>query len=181
MAHSEKPTPLKGDAPDVAQAPSLCTDCGLCCTGALNDAGALDPDEVAAAADIGLKLLDYAGRPGFHLPCAKLEGTRCGIFGHRPRVCSRFKCKVLVDLEEQRLAFDQAAAHVRTARELYAAMLEALPDYLTIRDAKLMAKAGFSTPRLHELRLKATALETYLDQHFRKDSDVKMFDQDDGK
>lgn len=143
MAESEKPTPLKGSAPDVAQASSLCTDCGLCCTGVLHDAGVLDPDEVSAAAEIGLKMLDHSGRPGFVLPCCKLEGTRCGVFGQRPRVCSRFKCKVLVDFEEQRLTFAEAAAHVRSARELYANMLAILPDYLSIYNAKLMAKAGF--------------------------------------
>jgi hypothetical protein len=33
MADEKKPTPLTGDAEDIAQSSDLCKDCGMCCNG----------------------------------------------------------------------------------------------------------------------------------------------------
>ena len=89
MAEEQIPTPLKGQAEDVAQASSLCVDCGLCCNGSLHDAAALDEDEVDAARAVGLDVLRNLDKTGFAFPCPKLDDTRCTIFGQRPRVCGR--------------------------------------------------------------------------------------------
>lgn len=158
MAESEKPTPLIEDAMDSAQAPSLCTQCGLCCSGAIYSRAVLDEDEVAPARAIGLPVLDLPGRPAFALGCPKLVGTQCSIFGHRPRVCGRFRCQLLIDFEEGRASHSEALAHVQEAQRLLGETREGDP-------------AAESPLGVHKL-----ALQLYLDRHFRKASDTMSFE-----
>ena len=87
MAEPDSPSPLTSNAADCAQASELCTQCGLCCMGAIHGRAVLFEDELQPARDIGLPVLDDAERPLFALPCPKLAGTSCTIFGKRPRVC----------------------------------------------------------------------------------------------
>src|SRR5688572_9037693 len=174
MAEAEKPSPLKDGSADIAQASQLCIDCGLCCTGVIHDAAVLDADEVAPAGELGLTLLQGSPRPGWSFPCAALEGRLCGIFGRRPRVCSRYKCQVLVELLGGTLTFDDAAARTSHAMQLYADMLAARPDYLSIYDTKVMAKNGLFTPALRDVAEKATSLQRYVDQYFRKPNEGKL-------
>jgi Fe-S-cluster containining protein len=176
MPDEQVPTPLTGQAEDVAQASELCVGCGLCCNGSLHDAAALDQDEVEAATATGLNVLQHMGKTGFAFPCPKLDDTRCTIFGQRPRVCSRFMCKVLVDLREDKLTFDEALDHVREARRLYAEMLAIKPDYLTLRDVTVMVRNNLATPGLRPVLEKGQDLQRYLDAHFRKPNDQKMID-----
>ncbi len=174
MAEAEKPSPLNGGAADIAQASQLCVDCGLCCTGVIHDAGVLDADEVAPAGELGLALLPESVRAGWSFPCPALQGTLCGIFGRRPRCCSRYRCQVLVELMDGNLAFDEAAARTRHAMQLYADMLAARPDYLSIYDTKVMAKNGLFTPALREVVEKAMVLQRYVDRYFRKPNEEKL-------
>jgi uncharacterized protein len=178
MANDAGPAPLKGDAADIAQASDLCTDCGLCCTGVIHDAGVLDPDEVAPAAEAGLKLLPASVRTGWAFPCPALQGTLCGIFGRRPRCCSRYKCQVLVDVLDGTMTLETAAAHVRTARQLLADMLAVRPDYLSIYESKVMAKNRLFTPALKEVVDRTTLLQRYVDRHFRKPNEEKLLPSD---
>lgn len=175
MAEAEKPSPLKDGSADIAQASQLCMDCGLCCTGVIHDAAVLDADEVGPAGELGLTLLEGSARPGWSFPCAALEGRLCGIFGRRPRVCSRYKCQVLVELLDGTLNFDEAAARTRHAMQLYADMLAVRPDYLSIHHTKVMAKNGLFTPALRNLVEKAAVLQRYVDQYFRKPNEEKLF------
>jgi len=177
MAEAEKPLPLNGGAADVAQASRLCIDCGLCCTGVIHDAGVLDADEVAPAAELGLQILPSSARAGWSFPCAALDGTRCGIFGHRPRCCSRYKCQVLVELLDGRLDFDEAASRTRRALQLFAELLAVRPGYLSIHDTKVMARNQLFTPALRDVADKATALQRYVDRYFRKPNEDKLFPQ----
>jgi Fe-S-cluster containining protein len=174
MPEAENSPPLQGGAGDVAQASQLCIDCGLCCTGAIHDAGVLDDDEIAPAAELGLKLLPESARAGWSFPCAALNGTLCGIFGRRPRCCSRYKCQVLIEMLDGKLTFDEAAARTRQALHLYAEFLAARPDYLSIYDTKVMAKSGLCTPALRDVVEKATALQRYVDRYFRKPTEEKL-------
>ena len=158
MAEPETPTPLVDGTRDAAQAPSLCTRCGLCCTGAIYTSAVLDEDEVAPARAIGLPVLDRPGRPAFALGCPKLEGTICSIFGHRPRVCGRFRCQLLIDFEEGRKSQNEAKAHVREAWRL-------------LGQARASGPAADPATGVHKL-----ALQLYLDRHFRKASDTMSFE-----
>ena len=174
MAEAGKPLPMQGGAADVAQASQLCTNCGLCCTGVVHDAGVLDEDEVAPAAELGLKLLPPSVRAGWSFPCPALNGKLCGIFGRRPRCCSRYKCQVLVELLDGKLSYDEAAARTQEALQLFADFLAVRPDYLSIHDSKVMAKNRLFTPSLKEVVDKATALQLYVDRFFRKPNEEKL-------
>lgn len=148
----------------------------MCCNGLLHNAALLDPDEVAAAAAIGLAVLDRPERPGFALPCTKLDGTVCRIYGSRPRVCSRFRCQVLIDLEDGRHSFAQAAAHVATARQLVAEMRSAMPAGASMDEVRRMVRTAVTGSADHAVRLRATAVAFYLDKHFRKAKENKMLE-----
>lgn len=176
MADPESPSPLADGAADIAQASDLCMSCGMCCNGLLHNAAVLDADEVAAAAAIGLAVLDRPGRPGFALPCTKLEGTVCTIYGHRPRVCSGFRCQVLIDLENGRHSFDQAAQRVATARQLLAEVVADMPATASAQEVKTMVRTAISGSGRHADRLRVTALTFYLDKHFRKAKESKMLE-----
>ena len=161
-------TPLTRTETDSAQASHLCTRCGLCCMGVIHNAAVLDEDEVEPARVVGLPVLDRPGRPGFALPCPKLAGTSCSIFGERPRVCGRYMCQVLVDHEEGRLSFDEANARVRCAHGLLERVKSLLPEGTTVGRAKALAQKPGEGADDNHLRLAAIALELYIDKHFRK-------------
>ena len=176
MADPETPSPLADGATDSAQAPDLCTGCGMCCSGLLHSAAVLDDDEVVAAASIGLAVLDRPGRPGFALPCTKLRGTTCSIYGSRPRVCSRFRCQVLIDLEEERHSFAEASAHVATAKQLLTELRAVTPAPASPDEVRTMIRTAVSSSDHHAVRLRSTALAFYLDRHFRQAKEGKVLE-----
>lgn len=186
MADPETPSPLIDvAAPDVAQASSLCTECGLCCMGVLHPRAVLEEDEVAAARAIGLPVLDNTERPLFALPCPKLCGTACTIFGQRPRVCSRYRCQQLRDVEAGVTSLAGALAHVRTAKAMLDRLLSVLPEELRHRsvrslifeDAQLVAALDHLPQQQRmELKLSAIALQLYLDKHFRSSKEGRALD-----
>lgn len=158
MTEPETPTPLIEGADDTAQAPSVCTRCGLCCSGAIYSSAVLDDDEVEPAKAIGLPVLDRPGRPAFALGCPKLSGTACSIFGCRPRVCGRFRCQLLIDLEDGSKSHGEVMTHVLEAQRLLGA-------------SRAGGSGAPTSPDVHDL-----ALQLYLDRHFRKATDKKSFE-----
>src|SRR4030095_16895710 len=94
----------------------LCTQCGLCCSGALHNYVALDVGETG---DDGLVLSTVPdGRPGLTLPCPLLAGCSCSIYGNRPHACQRYKCQLLLDVESKQTDLASAADKVREAKRL---------------------------------------------------------------
>ena len=165
---------------DVSLGSSLCTECGLCCTGALHNFAVLEPEETDIARGMGFTLRTV-GKPGFALPCPKLNGTYCSIYGERPKVCKRYRCALLNGLEDGSIGFDDAATAVAGARRLFDQVHSLLPDGMTIP----MARAEFEAPpsvgnaagnRSSNMRLKLaiTALSLFLDRHFRKSSEQNL-------
>jgi len=166
----------------VAQEPSLCTRCGLCCMGVIHPAAVLDEDEVVPAREIGLPVLDRPGRPGFALPCPMLVELKCTIFGRRPRVCSRYQCQLLQDYRSGLIDFEAAGAKVAYAHELARAVQDLLPATMSLPAARKLVNQGSSptssteAPGLLELRLRVTALELYLDKNMRAEKDGRAID-----
>ena len=165
---------------DVSLGSSLCTKCGLCCTGALHNFAVLDPDEIDYARSIGLTLRTE-GRPGFSLPCPKRSGSCCSIYIDRPKVCSRYKCALLKRLDAGSVGFDAAATTVAEARRLFDNVHSLLPEGMTIPVARAMYEAPPTTSfdadvRASEMRLRLaiTALSLFLDRHFRKSSEQNL-------
>lgn len=166
-----------GEVPrDGSLSTALCTQCGLCCTGALHDYAVLDPDEIDHARNLGLTLRSK-GRPGFALPCPRLSGTCCSIYGDRPSVCGRFECALLERVEAGSITLDAATTVVTEARELADAVLVQLPTGMTIpaardlNEAHDLAGRAATPPAQMQLRLAITALSLLLDRHFRKASE----------
>jgi len=154
----------------------LCTQCGLCCAGALHDAADLYPEEVERARALGLPV-----RPGpitrFALPCPKLAGTVCTIYGDRPRVCGKYRCKLLRELEVGSVTFAEATARVANAKQLVNSVEEAAGPDVTLPQMRALAlqeiaqTSGPSKRRAMRIKLSAVALALYLDKYFRNDRD----------
>jgi uncharacterized protein len=156
---------------------SLCTRCGLCCTGALHDRALLDSDEIAHAEGLGLPVR-VADRPVFALPCPKLAGTLCSIYADRPRVCSRYKCQLLLDVEAGAVTLDAALATVAEARVLADLALEAMPEPMGFPEARVLvdrtpneSASDETLSRLSRLKLALTIFSLYLDRNFRKEKE----------
>jgi hypothetical protein len=174
MAEPQSPSPLADGVVDRTQAPELCTSCGLCCNGALYPVAALEPEEVEPAAAIGLSILERHGRPCFALPCPKLEDTVCTIFGKRPAVCGRYRCALLNKVIAGGIPRDDAEQRITIGRQLLGDVLSLLPNYLRLPEPKLASVERLAADQGKELRLRATALELFLDKHFRTPKDNKM-------
>lgn len=145
---------------------TLCTQCGLCCTGALHDSAVLDPAEVPAARALGLPVVD-GEKPCFSQPCPKLVGGLCVVYESRPSVCRRYKCQLFLDVEAGATGVDDALATVRTAKELLAQADEVMPEGMTYPEARALAKKPVTADMPAgtvdaPLRLRITAASYYL-------------------
>jgi len=175
--------PMPLDTPRTAMTPgqSLCTACGLCCTGLLHKQAKLLDDEVASARALGLDVLDEATPPRFSLPCPRLVGTTCGIYRDRPRVCGNYRCALLKEVENDGVELAEARSRILVARKL-AARVKAINtpglSWLELRAlvapalepslGDKVAERLSSNPALRdELKLNMVALMLYLDTHFR--------------
>jgi hypothetical protein len=168
--------PIPDAGPNTALGSALCTQCGLCCTGAIHSFAVLDPDEVDFAGGLGLTIRT-SDRPGFALPCPLLEDSVCTVYGNRPRVCGNYKCRLLRDLEAGSVTLDLAIGKVRTAKALVRQVEQSFPENMTLPEARtfLPAFEADSTRRPAEMsaRLAITALTLYLDTHFRHSREVR--------
>jgi Fe-S-cluster containining protein len=145
----------------------LCTQCGLCCTGALHDTATAEADEVETLRGRGLDVITVAEGLRFRLPCPCLKGTSCGIYEERPRVCSRYRCRLLQEVESATVALDEATLKVRTARQLFENVKSLMPAGMTVPQARAMCRGDQVSAVDPHLRLQLMALMRYLDLHFR--------------
>lgn len=97
---------------------TLCTDCGLCCDGTLfADVELLGQAEATRLEIMGLELEDDGTAAGLlSQPCAALQGTRCGIYAHRPTCCRVFECRLLQDAQRGAVPVERAARRIADAR-----------------------------------------------------------------
>lgn len=166
---------------DTAASSALCTSCGLCCTGVMFDIAPLDPDELGRATEQGLRpCLDQPGAAHFRFPCPRLEGTRCGIYADRPRVCRAFRCKLLEKVESGEVTGAEANSLIVEAKTM---MEEVRPLVVEsggpitpkwwrnlYHDWSAKARAGGATPVQARLVLELARLNFFLDTHFRREN-----------
>ncbi len=171
--------PSENPLPNSALGSSLCTQCGLCCTGALHNFAVLEPEEVDFAAGLGLTLRTE-GRPGFALPCPYLKNCACTIYASRPKVCAHYKCGLLEELEADSITLDAALAKVHTAKALVSEAASVMQNGMTLPIARARALEAPSAEfigaeRTMEMRLRLaiTALSLYLDKHFKNPREAK--------
>lgn len=172
--------PSIADPIDRSLGSALCTECGLCCTGALHNFAVLDDDEVGHAASIGMTLRTE-GRPGFALPCPFLEDSCCTIYAARPRVCARYKCGLLENLEAGSTSLNAALATVAAAKDLVGRAQSLMPAAMSIPAARALSRQPPVSPidageRAAEmkLRLAMTALSLFLDKFFKNNREAKL-------
>ena len=168
------------DPIDVSLGSALCTECGLCCNGALHGFAVLDDDEIATAGLIGL-MLRAEGRPGFALPCPFLQNSSCTIYADRPKVCARYKCGLLARFEAEEVTLAAAIATVGNAKELVDRVRAAMPGGMTIPAARALCDAPPTTAgdagelaSGMRMRLVVTALNLFLDKNFKNAREGKF-------
>jgi hypothetical protein len=95
---------------------SLCRQCGLCCDGSLFARVILgagdDASQVEAA---GITVVEHAGGRQFPQPCQCFRDGACSVYDTRPGPCRRFRCQLLVDVQEGRISSADGAAIVGRA------------------------------------------------------------------
>jgi hypothetical protein len=105
------------------------------------------------------------------------------IYGQRPRVCGRYKCRLLQDTEAGVIPLGEALIKVETAHDLLSKVTAAKPPEMSLHDAKALAGVHSATrsPYLESgignllpLKLLVTSLIYYLDKHFRNSREGKM-------
>jgi uncharacterized protein len=171
MARREPDLHERIAADDRLRSFELCTNCGLCCTGALHDTVNLEDDEVEHARQLGLPIAGRAKKPAFHLPCPKLCGSVCSIYEERPLACARYRCGLLQRLQDGTISLAAAKSHVQKAKSLIDRVKEAISPDVSLPEARRIV-FGREEPRQRKLasanlRLAVTAAALYIDQHFR--------------
>lgn len=159
----------------------LCTQCGLCCTGALHNYAVLEPEEIPFARSLGLSLRTQ-GRPGFSLPCPRLVDCKCSIYENRPKVCGRYKCQLLENVEAGATELESAIVKVRAAKRLVEQVDSVMPGGLSLPEARELVREAPSTEaaaigldgKNMPLKLAITALSFYLDKHFRNSREGRI-------
>lgn len=107
---------------------ALCQACALCCSGALFRYAPLREDELARLQALGADT--YRRRDGtaaLRLGCARLQGTRCGLYAERPFACQDYLCQLALRLRDGALPLGQALERVREAQAMLARMEAELP------------------------------------------------------
>lgn len=185
MGVSDASAPAAGEGQEgLGVGSSLCTRCGLCCMGVIHNNAVLDEDEIASATALGLSV-KHEGRPLFALPCPRLAGTLCSVYSQRPRVCGRYRCRLLRKVEAAEMTPNAALGHVEHAKSMAAQVREAMPPGMTLTDARTLLRddlpkpasfAGMTDSGVLKLKLLVTALHLYLDRHIRHEDENRVLD-----
>lgn len=101
----------------------LCRRCGLCCDGTL-----FESLPVAADAPLPPVLAAFARRFGFiPQPCPCHRGV-CTVYAERPSVCAAFRCEVLKDYEQGKIALAEAEALIAQIRKVHDRVFDTIGD-----------------------------------------------------
>ena len=169
---------------DPLIAADLCTQCGLCCNGALFDFGPLAPAEVEQARSSGLTVLADDERHCFGLPCPALDGSVCTAYTTRPETCRTYRCKLLRAAEAEDITLGEALATVARARAASEAVVQHLPPGATLSDARRLRREAAASDGAAmliappALMIALGMLDLVLDQYFRKASERQVMPRD---
>jgi Fe-S-cluster containining protein len=161
---ADRPTDPASGAAD------LCTDCALCCSGALFDTVPVAETEAEGVAALGLEVVRRERDMVFRQPCAMLRGQLCAVYEGRPPACRRFRCTLLERYEEGAVGLDEARQRIAEARSMIDQARASFAEGESVVTARIRWKKGLSpgagaeAARFHLLM---TALNRFLDRHFR--------------
>lgn len=170
---------------DIPAPQNLCTECGLCCNGALFDFGPLARDEVPEKRRAGLRVLEADQKFGFGLPCPQLEGAVCQVYAQRPNTCRAFRCEVLKSVESGDLPYELGLERVEKGRAALAQVHAQLPKGASITDARRWrreageAEASEALNASPMLMMALGMLDLVLDEYFRKPGQRQVMPVDD--
>ncbi len=153
----------------------LCLRCGLCCDGTLFSHVPLEPEEVEGVRALGLDVdLPEEGEASMRQHCSALCGTRCTIYEARPDACKRYRCHLLVTLEEDEVSLEDALLVLDKARQLLGQLDAALdaagadaPSGSVTQRARLAHKPAHGRPLAPEARRLMDDTGVFLNEHFK--------------
>ena len=165
---------------------SICTDCAMCCNGALFDWVRATPDEVAGLPAAAFAPHGDAKGPGFAHPCPLLEGNLCSAYAVRPGGCRKFECTLLKQHKAGAVSREEALGIIASARRLLDDVRAVLRPGETLPAARArwrdwfaaQARGEAAAPADGPFVLRMTMLNRLLDRHFRKDSKKQMMEFD---
>jgi hypothetical protein len=151
--------------PTMSVGSQLCTQCGLCCTGAIHDTVRAEPEEIEELRNHGMQVIT-GEKLAFSLPCPHLRGTSCGIYRDRPHACANYRCQLLRGVEA-------GTVDPADALRLYETVLRLLPPGMSLPQARALPRDIQQAPKTMDaaiypvLVLQVLALMRYIDQYFR--------------
>ena len=81
---------------ETSSSQDICSECGLCCTGALHQRVPLQEDEVKRVVKhMPHSIFRIQGQPKMKLPCVSRQGNICTMYNERPNRCRAYQCKLL--------------------------------------------------------------------------------------
>jgi Fe-S-cluster containining protein len=128
-------------------------------------------DELALMVELGLPIQADEDGPGIWFPCPKLVDKCCTVYLDRPTCCRTYRCTLLLKLDNDEIAIDDARAIVTSAWDAAHRLEdelegETIAQYRRRRaDALLLRSEALpQTPARDRLN----ELDAILDRHFRK-------------
>ena len=95
----------------------ICSDCGLCCNGALHPSVPIQEDEVKRIAEyMPRSIFRVQSKPKMKLPCESRQGNICAIYNERPGRCRAYQCKLLKKYMSGEIPRTQAIAIIDQAK-----------------------------------------------------------------
>ena len=177
-----------GEPSEQLDGSALCLSCGMCCRGMLHGWAKLEPDEREMAAGAGLHVFEGESGPAFRLPCPRLDGNACEIYGHRPSTCSGYRCGLLEKYLSRQVSLEQAVATVGEAKRLGQEVRElAGPEpFPALRERWRRGLAAFvsgdpaSAEREQRAYLMISALNAFLDRYMVAPREPGLTDKSQG-
>ena len=156
---------------------SLCTRCGLCCSGVIFDYVPVEQDERAGLTDLGFEILEDGEEAKFPQPCRMFSGSLCSIYAERPAACRKFQCKVLRRYHDGSIAEEEAFFLIEAAKSLVEKLKPQLEEGESVASARkrwrlerqrvVEGGASAMSPDQARFHLNMASLNIFLDKHFR--------------
>lgn len=178
------------ESPGIAADPqgSICTDCAMCCNGALFDWVRAPADELARLPAAAFTAREDSKGGGFAQPCPLLEDNLCSAYALRPGGCRKFECNLLRRHNAGAVSREEALEVIASARQLLGGVRDLLAPGESLPAARARWKQWFAdranreaapeAPGQAAFLLRMTMLNRFLDRHFRKDSKKQMMEVD---
>mgnify|MGYP000214895009 CR=1 FL=1 len=94
---------------------SLCTSCGICCSGKLFSYVDISKEEANQLANLGMDVYGEKSK-NFKQPCTSFGSSGCSIYSSRPAVCRKYQCRLLKDVIKGARALDEAMQTVEITK-----------------------------------------------------------------